>query len=106
MDWPWLPVHDIFEPKNGQRLVGGTVDEVSIKMSSIVLDENIELRGRSGSPLISQSTGKVIGTLSRGGTIDGKAYILIAPSAGILRGMRDAETMRVMPRLEEETRGR
>ncbi len=49
-----------------------------------------ELQSQSGSPLISQSTGKVIGTLAGGGPARGGIAILIAPSRTILDAMNRA----------------
>ena len=48
-------------------MVTGTVVEADVKYVTVILDQPITLLSQSGSPIISQATGRVIGTLSRGG---------------------------------------
>ena len=71
-------------------MVEGTVTDAGSKYSEILFKPPFELQSQSGSPLISQSTGKVIGTLAGGGPTRGGISILIAPSRTILDAMNRA----------------
>ena len=86
----WLPNKNP-KARLGFDLVEGAVVETGVKYSLVRLDDDIELGSQSGSPLISQRTGKVIGTLSRGGSKGGKTFLLLAPSAPIARALADAK---------------
>ncbi len=78
----WFPNKDWNDPV-GHVFVTGTVEESGNEYSYIALDEEIELQSQSGSPVISQKTGKVIGTLSRGGHEDGVTCLILCPAKGI-----------------------
>ncbi len=80
----WLPNKDA-KAGLGYRLVGGEVDEVETTRVTVVLDSDIELTSQSGSPFISQKTGKVIGTLSaiRFNREFTKRALLLCPSHAI-----------------------
>lgn len=60
-----------------QRVITGRVTSATAMFLNIQLDEPIELQSQSGSPFISQSTGRVIGILS-GAIGEGDALELIA----------------------------
>jgi hypothetical protein len=68
----------------GHQIISGKVTETEAKFSLVTLDKYITLRSQSGSPIISQRTGKVIGTLSRGGMDRGRTVLILCPSKGIL----------------------
>lgn len=85
----WLPNKNDVAP-DGYVQVEGTVVETSETYATILFDEYFELQSQSGSPLISQQTGKVIGTLASGGEQSGHVYVLTAPSASILAAMSGA----------------
>ena len=75
----WLPDKDGDQP-DGYTLVEGTVIKAGTLSSQIQLDKRIVLQSQSGTPIISQYTGKVIGLLTWG-----RARIIgIAPSKPIL----------------------
>ena len=80
----WLPNKDA-KAGLGYRLVGGEVDEVETTRVTVVSDSDIELTSQSGSPFISQKTGKVIGTLSaiRFNREFTKRALLLCPSHAI-----------------------
>ena len=86
----WLPDKDE-ESKGGYRVADGTVVEIGAGYVAVQFDKPIKLQSQSGSPIISRKTGKVVGTLSRGGDVDGKSFILLAPSSGILQAMKNAK---------------
>ncbi|NQT17707.1 MAG: hypothetical protein HQ582_33435 [Planctomycetes bacterium] len=86
----WLPDKD-YDSEKGHTLVAGSVAEAAPEYVLVVLDERIELQSQSGSPVISQQTGKVIGTLSRGGDSEGESFLILCPSRSILSAIeRDA----------------
>jgi hypothetical protein len=87
----WLP-NKSYEAEQGYELVSGYVVEAAAQYVSIVLDDEIQLQSQSGSPIISQQTGKVIGTLSRGGTEDGKTFLILCPSRSILNVIESGPT--------------
>ena len=75
------------------------VVEADVKYSIVVLDALIELVSQSGSPIISQESGRVIGTLSRGGEpVEGKTVLFLAPASGILKALIGANGF---PRLQD-----
>lgn len=96
----WLPYADFEHPK-GPELVPGVVTASDVGGSVIELERDIMLTCESGSPIISQKTGLVIGTLSRGGSQKGKTTLIIAPSHAILKAMRESEAVKEVVRLEE-----
>jgi hypothetical protein len=81
----WFP-NKTWETPAGHTMVAGTVEESTQEYSVVELDELIVLQSQSGSPIISQLTGKVIGTLS-GGHDDGVTYLTLCPSHAILGAM-------------------
>lgn len=78
----------------GFELLEGRVVEASKGLVVIALDEAVVLRSQSGSPFISQQTGKVIGSFS--GSFEdakGRTFILLASAAALRAGL-------AMPRQE------
>lgn len=78
----------------GFDMVNGNIHESHIKYHVLMLEEPIELATQSGTPVISQVTGKVVGILSRDGTQYGRnmlgqelkgSIFLLTPSAVILK---------------------
>ncbi|MFN7020672.1 MAG: hypothetical protein ACK4WH_04995 [Phycisphaerales bacterium] len=91
----WLPIAgDFLDDSDPPRLIAGFVDLADPGAFIVVLDERLELIAESGSPIISQNTGKVIGILSRGGTSEGKTRLFVAPSSGVLGEINRAEQSR------------
>src|SRR3990172_8408362 len=83
----------------GYEAVEGMVVEADLKYSIVVLDGLIELVLQTGSPIISQKSGRVIGTLSRGGEPhEGKTVLFLAPASGILKALIEANEF---PRLQD-----
>lgn len=60
----WLPNKQ--DTELGHERVEGTVGPPTLGYVEVKLDRKIRLQSQSGSPIISQKTGKVIGILSRG----------------------------------------
>jgi hypothetical protein len=67
------------------------VDEGTSAYLLCHLTKPYDLMGLSGSPLVSQRSGKVIGTLSRGAKEASQTVILAAPGAAILAAIAKAE---------------
>lgn len=82
----WFPDKDDSLPL-GYRVVAGTVVESEEKYSAVVLDKEITLQSQSGSPFISQATGRVIGTLSGADLGGDKPRLLLTPASGILAAL-------------------
>jgi len=81
----WFPNKN-WDALEGHTFVGGTVMESVSEYSLVVLDEDVEMQSQSGSPILSQQTGKVVGTLSRAGWWDdGSTALLLCPSHAIAR---------------------
>jgi hypothetical protein len=68
----------------GYELLQGRVVQSDEKYSVVTLDQQIALQSQSGSPFISQSTGKVIGTLSSAEMSGATVRLLLTPSKAIL----------------------
>ena len=80
-----------FHDKDGMaaedyEIVEGYVQRATPMEYEVVLDREIHLQSQSGSPVISQSTGKVIGTLSAGNRFGGR-LLFLAPSCAILKAL-------------------
>ena len=82
----WFPNKDKAAP-SGYRVVTGTVVEADVKYITVILDQPITLVSQSGSPIISQATGRVIGTLSRGGRERGKTELFLTPATALLEAL-------------------
>ncbi len=82
----WFPNKDKTAPL-GYQVVAGTVVAANIKYTTVILDQPIALVSQSGSPIISQVTGRVIGTLSRGGRERGRTVLLLAPASALLEAL-------------------
>lgn len=88
----WLPYVDILTGDREERkLVGGRVIEAMPKVLLVELDEDAPLIAASGSPLISQHTGKVIGLLTAATKLDDKPVVLAAPIGPMLVMIERAE---------------
>jgi hypothetical protein len=87
----WFPNKDRTAPP-GYRIVNGTVAAVDVKYVTVILDQPIALSSQSGSPIISQVTGKVIGTLSRAGQERGRTFLLLTPAAALLKALTGNRT--------------
>ena len=93
----WFPDKDKAVP-SGYRVVTGTVVAADVKYISVILDQPITLVSQSGSPIISQATGRVIGTLSRGGRERGKTLLILTPASALLEALA---RYRNFPRLRD-----
>lgn len=73
----------------GFQIVGGQVSEANPGYYIVELDTAVTMQSQSGSPIISQSTGKVIGTLSRSSGKETRTLHL-TPSSSILETMKSS----------------
>lgn len=72
-----------------QRVVSGSVTLESPLALVIELDEEIKLQSQSGSPFISQETGKVIGILSSAGQDGDRLKLIAAPVKKMVEQLQD-----------------
>jgi hypothetical protein len=79
----WLPDKNPRLPR-GYRLVEGTVIEATYEYIKVQFDDSINPQSQSGSPVISQVTGKVLGTWAAGRRAEGRIFIYLAPANSIL----------------------
>ena len=57
----------------------------------MVLSDNIDLNSRSGTPVLSENTGKIIGILTGGGcNRECKTYLYLAPASSIHQALMNA----------------
>ncbi len=96
----WFPVFDGAVKPDGIRWVTGEVLAASPKAIKIQLDEPLELQGTSGTPVLSQETGKVIGVMSAGATGILKATAYLAPARTMWEVMTAAESKGERPVLK------
>jgi hypothetical protein len=89
----WLPNKSPGE-RLGFRPVEGKVVAALRNLTLIQLEGPMKLQSQSGSPIISRRTHRVIGTLSRGGEIEGKMQILIAPMTRVRQLLAKPEGFR------------
>lgn len=88
----WLP-NKSWDDEAGYELIEGDLVTALSEYLVIRLDKRIQLQSQSGSPIISQQTGKVIGTLASA-NVDNEGYgdtIYLAPATAILQAMKQAK---------------
>jgi hypothetical protein len=95
----WLPFVD-YQHQRPQTLEEGTVVTSMANWIMVKLDHRIELSCESGSPLISQSTGLVIGTLSSGMNTN-PTTLWLAPAYSIRQALASAEDANSTPLLRD-----
>lgn len=74
----------------GYELVEGTVSKACEEFLLVILDQDINLQSRSGTPILSQRTGKVIGILV-GGDKRNRRLLYITPAASIFKALLNAQ---------------
>ncbi len=84
----WLPDKQPGEP-GGFHLVEATVIQVDASLIYVQLDQPIKLQSQSGSPLISQLNGTVIGLLAGGHEDRGTIILHLYPAREIRKGFYD-----------------
>jgi hypothetical protein len=75
----------------GYHLIGGTLTKVNTDYLLITLDDPVNLQSRSGTPIISQYTGKILGILVGGETRGNKTFLYITPGLSILKALVEAQ---------------
>jgi hypothetical protein len=80
----------------GYVVVEGTAVEADPKHSVVLVDQGIQLVSQSGSPIVSQKSGQVIGTLSPGGKAPRQTVLVLAPANGILKALAEANEFRLL----------
>lgn len=87
----WFPNKNA-EAFFGYDLIEGTITEVKNTHIIVLLDQSIDLQSRSGTPILSQTTGKVIGILTGGEDLKNTSTTLyLAPSPPIYRALLEAK---------------
>ena len=94
----WLPDKKA-STEIGHDNVAGTVTEATEKYIAVELDVAIKLQSQSGSPFLSQTTGRVIGTLSMANTSTNPPVIYLTPAEAILRQLAKPD---LFPKLRDE----
>lgn len=74
----------LFPNKNGD-VSAGTIQEAKDTYLIVKLDKKVNLEARSGTPILSQSTGKIIGLLTGGSIESDHTLLYLTPSSGILK---------------------
>ena len=80
----WFPDKD-FEASVGHNWIEAEVVEDTGHFIEIKLDQLVELVSQSGSPIISQESGKVVGMVTSGEEKDGHLILYICPARNVLR---------------------
>ena len=94
----WLAVKDL-EAEHGYRTEPGVVAMSRDKFIVVAPDTSLPLASLNGAPVISQQTGGVIGTLSRGAKRESESDLLVlTPASAIRQALRRAERF---PSLEQ-----
>ena len=80
----WFPNKD-FESPEGHTWIEAEVSEDLGYLIEIKLDGMVVLESQSGSPFISQETGKVVGMLTSAWEEDGRIWVNACPGRNVLR---------------------
>jgi hypothetical protein len=75
----------------GFDLIDGKVSKACDTHLEITLNQGIDLQTRSGTPILSQLTGKVIGILTGGGKINDKTLLYLAPGRSLYQALHEAQ---------------
>lgn len=86
----WFPNKNSTDRSNEAHQTG-TVVEANNRYIAVSLDKNTPLQSRSGTPIISQRTNKVIGILTSGGSNGHSTIIYLTPAYNIYQGLLEAE---------------
>lgn len=86
----WFPNKNAKAPQ-GYDLIEGSVTEATGTYLLITLDRVVDLQSRSGSPILSQRTGKVIGILTGGNKKNNHSIIFLTPSSSIYKALLEAQ---------------
>ncbi|MCB9857782.1 MAG: hypothetical protein H6818_19025 [Phycisphaerales bacterium] len=87
----WFPNKVETEPR-GYEWIDGVVDEVQRGYIRVRLDTSKTIRAQGGAPIVSGTTGKVIGTLSRAEKIQQKSVLWLCPAPAIRAAMKSAQS--------------
>ena len=90
----WLPDKQPSEP-GGVRLIEGTVVQIETRFVCVQLDEALKLQSQSGSPVISQANGKVLGLLGGGTEESGRTLLFLNPAHEIRKALDVASRPRL-----------
>jgi hypothetical protein len=85
----WFPDKQPGEP-GGVRLIEGTVVQVETRFIRVQLDNAIQPQSQSGSPVISQANGKVLGLWGGFSQEKGKTYLFLNPAPELHKSLNDA----------------
>jgi hypothetical protein len=94
----WFPQTDHTKPI-GFRVVSGYINSIQDKCMTGYLEENIKIRARSGSPVFSKKTNKVIGIIS-GGMLDDEdvgTHIYFTPIKYALSHLKVNQNLKRVP---------
>jgi len=75
----WLPNRSVTSPQGYERITGAITGQTP-QFVIVTLDQPIDLQARSGTPVLLEQTGKVIGILSRGDTSNGQTHLYLVPA--------------------------
>jgi hypothetical protein len=90
----WLVNKDAMRPP-GYELLEGYLHSADRDCVYAVFEPAFELRSQSGSPVISQRTGKVVGVLAAGGSEDDQTGIYLTPARHVAAAL-DSEQRRAL----------
>lgn len=71
--------------KTGFEMIEGTIVEVEAGYVMVLLDKKVKTESQSGTPIISQDTGKVVGLFAKSGEADGKTAVGLTPIPELLK---------------------
>ncbi|HPF38268.1 MAG TPA: hypothetical protein P5081_11300 [Phycisphaerae bacterium] len=97
----WFPFMTEHEPR-GYLWMDGVVDEVWPGYIRVRIDSTKTVRSQEGAPIVSGTTGKVIGIVARAGKIQQKTVLWLCPADSIRQGMKKAKSF---PMLKDVVRG-
>ncbi len=86
----WFPNKNPLSP-HGHDRIEGTVAEAQNTFLKVILDREIDLNARSGTPVLSEKTGKVIGILTGGETRGNRSVLYLAPASSIHKALKAHE---------------
>ena len=81
----------------GTQIIRGKITKATNEFIEAILDQEIKIRARSGSPILEMKNNKVIGILTGGAAGDGKSIIVFCGSSHLVKHLKENAKKPLVP---------